>query len=287
MFASSTRLSSSVIQILPRKRLSRALGRLAVLDPPRPLMSGAIGLFCRVYGIDMSEVETPVGGFSSFDAFFTRPLKPGARPINKDCNTIVSPSDGTIQGVGYLRQESTLTVKGSTYRIEALLGDENQARKFENGAYVLIYLSPRNYHRVHAPIDGPVESLRYIGGTLFPVNEIGLRHVPGLFARNERLAIYQQSPRFGNVATVMVGALGVGRITVSFDSSIVTNQSCAPGVRYYEKNTITLERGAELGIFHLGSTVLLPLHSSLTTTLLKRVGDLVRVGEVVARTDDA
>lgn len=287
MFASSTRLSASVIRILPRKRLSRALGRLAVLDAPRPLMSGAIGLFCRVYGIDMSEVETPVDGFSSFDAFFTRPLKPGARPIDRDTNTIVSPSDGTVQGVGYLRPESTLTVKGSTYRIEELLGDGDQARKFDNGAYVLIYLSPRNYHRVHAPVDGPVESLRYIGGTLFPVNEIGLRHVPGLFARNERLAIYQKSPRFGNVATVMVGALGVGRITVSFDSSVVTNQSSVPGVRNYDKNSTILERGAEVGIFHLGSTVLLLLQSSLTTTLLKRVGDLVRVGEAIARTDDA
>jgi phosphatidylserine decarboxylase len=287
MFASSTRFSSSVIGILPRKRLSRALGRLAVLNPPRPLIRGAIDLFCRIYEIDMSEAETPVEGFSSFDAFFTRPLKPGARPINRDINTIVSPSDGTVQGVGYLTPESTLTVKGSTYRVEALLGDADQARKFENGAYVLIYLSPRNYHRVHAPVDGPVESLRYIGGTLFPVNEIGLRHVSGLFARNERLVIYQQSPRFGNVTTVMVGALGVGRITVSFDSSVVTNQSNVPGVRCYDKNTIKLERGAELGVFHLGSTVLLLLQSSLTTTLLKRVGDLVRVGEVVARTDDA
>jgi phosphatidylserine decarboxylase len=235
----------------------------------------------------MSEVEMPVDGFSSFDAFFTRQLKQGARPIDRDTHTIVSPSDGTVQGVGYLKPGATLTVKGSTYRVEALLGDENQARKFENGSYVLIYLSPRNYHRVHAPVDGPVVSLRYIGGTLFPVNEIGLRHISGLFARNERLAIYQRSPRFGTVATVMVGALGVGRITVSFDSSVVTNQNGVPGVRSYDKNATNLERGDELGVFHLGSTVLLLLQSSLTTTLLKRVGDLVRVGEVVARMEDA
>jgi phosphatidylserine decarboxylase len=287
MFVSPTRLSSSVIRVLPRKRMSRALGSLAMIDPPRPLIRGAIKLFCNAYGVDLSEVETPVNGYSSFDAFFTRRLKPDARPINRDANAIVSPADGMVQATGHITQGSTLTVKGTTYELPELLGDWAQARKYESGAYVVIYLSPRDYHRVHAPVDGRVDSLRYLGGTLFPVNEIGLRYISGLFARNERVTIYQLSPRFGEVATIMVGALGVGRISVTFDSSVVTNKQCTPGVRFYHQQAINIERGAELGAFHLGSTVVLLLPSILPITLLKRVGEFVRVGEAIARTGDA
>jgi len=151
----------------------------------------------------------------------------------------------------------------------------------------VIYLSPRDYHRVHAPVTGPVESLRYISGTLFPVNELGIRYVPGLFARNERVAMYQRAPRFDDVATIMVGALGVGSISVSFDASVTTNRSCQPGIRLYNQDAVQMARGAELGAFHIGSTVILLVNSKLPISLPKRVGETVRVGEPIARISDA
>jgi phosphatidylserine decarboxylase len=235
MSVSTSRLSSSVIRVLPRKKLSHALGRLAAIDAPQPALRRAIELFCSAYKVDLYEAEVPADGFSTFDDFFTRRLKAGARPINNHADAIVSPADGTVQALGRINPGVTLLVKGATYSLEELLGDGDQANKFENGTYIIIYLSPGDYHRVHAPIDGRVESLRHIGGTLLPVNDLGLRYFPGLFARNERLAIYQQSPRLGQVATMMVGAFGVGRMSVSFDPEVKTNQRCTPGVRLYHQ----------------------------------------------------
>jgi phosphatidylserine decarboxylase len=287
MFVSPMRLSSSVIRFLPRKRMSRALGSLAVLDSPQPLIRRAIERFCAFYRVNTEEFETPPSGFSSFNAFFTRQLKPGARPISEEANAIVSPADGTVQASGYLAPGSRLIIKGTPYTLESLLDDEKQAVRFESGAFVVIYLSPRDYHRVHAPVAGTVESLRYIGGTLFPVNEIGTRYVSDLFARNERVAIYQRDPHWGDVATVMVGALGVGSISVSFDASVVTNGKCSPGVRFYDQDSVQLTRGAELGTFHIGSTVILLINGKLPIKLPKRVGDTVRVGEPIARISDA
>ena len=287
MFVCPSRLTASTIRVLPRKRLSRALGKVAQVQPSRLVMRSAIELFRSAYHVDLSETEVPEDGFTSFDAFFTRRLKPGARPVDIDPNAIVSPADGRVQDLGFLEPGATLRVKGSTYRLDELLGDPSRARLFEAGAFVVIYLSPRDYHRVHAPVDGRIESLRYIGGTLFPVNELGLRHIEGLFSRNERIVFYQQSPRHGRVATVMVGALGVGRISVSFDSSVVTNNGRAPGIRLYDQQMIHLVRGNELGIFHLGSTVILLLQSGCASTLVKRSGEAVRVGEAMARTSNA
>jgi phosphatidylserine decarboxylase len=167
--------------------------------------------------------------------------------------------------------------------VAELLGDPGAGVEFEGGSFVVVYLAPRDYHRVHAPVDGAVTALRHVPGTLFPVNAFGVAHVPNLLARNERVVVHQRSAVHGRVTTVMVGAVGVGRISVSFDDSVITNDGRQPGLRVYGDAPPQLERGAELGVFHLGSTVVLFTTPDQPLELLTGFGRRVRMGEAIAR----
>ena len=173
------------------------------------------------------------------------------------------------------------------------LGDEQATAEYEGGLFAIVYLSPRDYHRVHAPVTGPVTAVRHVPGTLYPVNSIGLSHVPNLFARNERVVVHQRSERHGRVASVMVGAIGVGRISLAFDESVLTNDDRESGLRVYGKRAPLLSRGDELGTFHLGSTVIVliapdqaaqPGYTPPTSSrLCVERGATVRMGEPLAR----
>ena len=252
-------VAATSLRVLPRKQLSRMLGRLARVAAPVPVMHTAMRAYCRAYDVDLSECEVPVGGFASFDAFFTRRLRSGARALDPDPLTVLSPSDGRVEDLGVVEPGATIRVKGRPYDVGELVGDPSAGPEFEGGRFAVIYLSPRDYHRVHAPVTGPVTAVRYVPGTLFPVNALGVRYVPKLLARNERVAIHQRSAEHGRVVTVMVGAVGVGRIGLSFDDTVITNDGRAPGLRVYSDHPPQLERGDELGVFHLGSTVVLLL----------------------------
>jgi len=242
-----------------------------------------MALYRRAYDVDMGDYVVPPGGYPSFDAFFTRELKPGTRPLDPDERSVLSPADGRIEDFGVIDGDARLLVKGTQYEVGELLGDPHAAAEFENGRFAIVYLSPRDYHRVHAPVSGPVTMVRHVPGTLYPVNAIGLRHIPMLFARNERVVVMQRSERFGRVATIMVGAIGVGRISMSFDDSIITNDGSGAGLRVYGDDPPHLERGEELGIFHLGSTVILMLPPGADARLLGDGGHRVRMGEALAR----
>lgn len=283
MFANSSRVAASSVRILPRKRISRAIGRMARLQAPRQVVRTAIEVFSRSFGVDLSEVEVPRQGFGSFDEFFTRHLKPGSRPIDPDDEAVVSPADGLVREAGRLQQGAYFRIKGRPYGAAELLGDRKVARGFEGGLFTVIYLRPADYHRVHAPVSGKVEALRHVNGTLFPVNNIGLNHIRDLFVRNERVVFHQQSEHYGLVATVMIGAMAVGRISVSFDEEVLTNDGRVSGPRIYAGSEPFLERGAELGVFHLGSTVMVFLPNDKRFNLVKQAGERVRVGEAIAR----
>lgn len=257
------------------------MGQLARLRPPAGVLDSAMRLYCRAYDVDLSEAEIPVRGFRSFDEFFTRKLKAGCRPIASDMHAIVSPADGRIEDLGTIARDATCVVKGTTYRVAELIGDEREAARFEGGQYGIVYLSPRDYHRVHAPVAGRVSMARHVPGTLFPVNAIGLRHVHKLFARNERIVIAQESERYGRVVTVMVGAIGVGHISVSFDASLATNVDTEAGTRVYGDAAPTVGRGEELGIFHLGSTAILFVEANRKLAWTKSAGDRVVMGEAL------
>jgi phosphatidylserine decarboxylase len=272
------------LRALPRKRLSWLLGRLARVQGPDVALRAAIRVYCRAYAVDLADYELPPAGFTSFDEFFTRTLRPGARPIDRDPNAVVSPADGRVEAAGPIEPGASFQIKGRRYEIAELLDDRIAgATEFDGGWYALIYLAPGDYHRVHAPVTGAVRALRHVPGTLFPVNAIGLNHVPQLFARNERVVVHQRSERFGHLATVMVGAIGVGRISMSFDDSVITNDGRASGLRVYGERGPVLKRGEELGTFHMGSTVVLLMPPSARLVMRVAAGERVRMGAAIAQ----
>jgi len=196
---------------------------------------------------------------------------------------MVCPADGRVEDLGPIDSGATFRVKGRLYDVAELIGDEDRARDYDGGTFVIVYLAPPDYHRVHCAVGGPVRSVRHVTGTLYPVNAIGTEHIPRLFARNERVVVYQESEAHGPVATLLVGAIGVGRIGLSFDD-LLTNSGVDGGVRQFEDGSgPTLDRGDELGMFHLGSTVIVLAPPSHPIEPLKRPGDRTRVGEALAR----
>ncbi len=256
------------------------MGRLADLTGPNALVQSAIRSFVRVYDVDLDEAIVPADGFRTFDAFFTRALKPGAREVDQRPDVVVSPADGRIEDLGPIEARSRFTVKGYEYEVGELLGAEQEAELFRGGTFFIVYLSPRDYHRVHAPVDGRVARARHVAGTLYPVNSIGLQYVPKLFARNERVVTIQSS-RFGPVATIMVGAIGVGRISMSYDARITTNCRTVAGTLNYHDRGPALPRGGELGRFHLGSTAIVLLGPERPFRFEVAPGAHVRVGQAI------
>jgi phosphatidylserine decarboxylase len=279
----ATRVAAETLRLLPRKQISRGIGRLAARPTSPALVRQAIDLYVRAYGVDLAEAEIPADGFRSFDEFFTRALHEGARPVEGGPETLVSPADGRVEDLGPIERGARIRVKGSDYSVGELLGDERDGDRFEGGRFAIVYLSPRDYHRVHAPVAGRVTVVRHVGGTLLPVNPFGVRNFPQLFARNERVAIFQDGETHGEVATVMVGAIGVGRISVSFDSTIMTNVGRGPTTqRYARREGPTLDRGDELGMFHLGSTAIVFTGPDHPVSLVVSAGDTVRMGRALA-----
>jgi phosphatidylserine decarboxylase len=276
----ASRVAAEVLRVLPRKHISHMMGRLADLQGPSPLVQQSIRAFVRAYAVDMSEAIIPADGFASFDAFFTRELKANARVADPRADVIVSPADGRVEDFGAIAMDARFRVKGFDYTVGELLGSEQDAERFRGGAFFIVYLSPRDYHRVHAPVDGQVCRARHVDGTLYPVNSLGLKYVKKLFARNERVVTIQAS-RFGEVATVMVGAIGVGRITMSYDPRFVTNQGHVSAPVDYADAGPALKRGGELGRFHLGSTAIVLLGPAHDYRFMVEAGKHVRLGEAL------
>jgi phosphatidylserine decarboxylase len=261
--------------------LSRVAGVLADLRLPRVVLAPAIRAYSRVFGVDIDEAALPPEAYATFDAFFTRRLREGARAIASGPGVVASPSDSRLSAIGAIPGDGLLEpVKGSRYSIEALLGSAEDAEPFREGVHATLYLSPAMYHRVHSPLDGRVRAWRYVPGRLFPVNAAGVRSVPGLFARNERVAVFLDTEDHGPAAVVLVGAANVGRMSLAF-ADLVTN-SGRPGGRATPASPVALRRGDELGAFHLGSTVVLLL-ADRALVPEAAVGSLVRVGQALWR----
>jgi phosphatidylserine decarboxylase len=226
------------------------MGRLADAQLPPAVADTVVGLYVRAYKVDLGESEPPpAGSFPSFDAFFTRPLREGARPLCPDPDAIVSPADGRLEDAGPVHAGGKLTIKGRAYAVADLVGDGAEVARYEGGQFAIVYLSPRDYHRVHAPIAGDVTLVRSLPGDYFPVNSIGERHVDSLFSTNRRVAIAIDTPAHGRVTVVMVGAMIVGRITVS-----AIDARDVPLGEHVIAPALPVARGDEIGRFHLGST---------------------------------
>lgn len=242
--------------LIPQHGLSRAAGWLASTDNTL-LKNTFIKWFVKRYNVDMSLAaeENPLA-YSCFNDFFTRALKPGARPIDSATDAIVCPADGAISQLGKIIDGRIFQAKGQDYTtLELLGGDESLAAEFTDGTFATVYLSPRDYHRVHMPYGGKLRAMVSIPGELFSVNTVTAENVPRLFARNERaVAIFDTD--IGPMAVVLVGAMIVAGIETVWDGQIAPFASRDIATSLYPYQNITLNKGDEMGRFKLGSTAI-------------------------------
>jgi len=267
------------LRAVSRPRLSRFVSGLADRRLPGPLLRLLIRAYVRAYEVDLSEAAEPLAAYTSFNAFFTRRLRVGARLVDGDPCVLVSPCDSRVNSIGPVPEDGRLEqIKGHTYALKALLGGP-EAAEFQDGAQATLYLSPSMYHRVHAPVSGRIRCWRYLPGRLFPVNALAVRLVEELFVVNERIAVVMDTDAFGPVAVVMVGATNVGRMTLSFDS-LATN-SGLPATAVRPAVPIPIERAQELGAFNLGSTVVLLIGKAAGLRTKAAAGEAVKMGQAL------
>ena len=268
--------------LLPKLALTRLAGRFAS-SQSGGLTTAVIRWFVRRYNVNMAEAAEPdVAAYATFNDFFTRPLKPGARPL--DAADWVCPVDGAISQLGPISGDQVFQAKGHGYSTTALVGgDAALASQFQDGQFATIYLSPRDYHRIHMPCAGSLTRMVYVPGELFSVNPATARGVPGLFARNERVVCVFDTA-FGPMVLVLVGATIVGSMATVWHGMV--NPPRLPDVRTwtYEDDRISLGQGAEMGRFMLGSTVVMlwPQSADLRFQPDWSATRAVRMGETMA-----
>ena len=243
---------------MPKHAISRLVGKLAAAQAG-PLTTGLIKVFINAYGINMSEAkQSSANDYKSFNEFFTRPLKDGMRPIDQTEQSFVHPVDGTVSQLGDIVDDNLFQAKGHDFSLVTLLGGSEQtAQPFQGGKFATVYLAPKDYHRIHMPLAGTLTDMIYVPGDLFSVNPLTAENVPNLFARNERVvAIFDTE--IGPMAMVLVGATIVASIETVW-AGTVTPPTGKKVFRWeYETkgpNAVHLEKGAELGRFKLGSTI--------------------------------
>ncbi len=245
----------SALKRFPKEFTSRLMGRLADKKLPRIILVPWISAHCMLFGANMSESKKDVYGFQTFNEFFTRELAPGLRKIDVSKNSVISPVDGRIMEFGTIEKNAILQAKGKTYTLESFLEDRECAEKFINGSYITIYLAPKNYHRIHSPVSGKIAGYAYIPGRLFCVNKRSSEIVETLFSKNERLITYMQYEK-GMLAVVKIGACIVGKIRATYEKAAF-DTTCNMKLKKTYSKKIPVKKGAEIGRFEIGSTVVL------------------------------
>jgi phosphatidylserine decarboxylase len=242
--------------LLPKQHLTTLAGRIASAQGSAMTLP-LIRWFVRTYGVDMSEAENPdIASYSSFNDFFTRPLKAGARPLA--AADFVCPVDGAISQFGAIDDEHMLQAKDHRFTTTALVGgDTALAARFRDGSFANLYLSPRDYHRLHMPCDGKLTRMIYMPGALFSVNPTTARGVSNLFARNERVVCVFESPEYGPFVMVLVGATIVGSMTTVWHGVVNAKRTGKISEWTYTDQDIVLKKGEEMGRFLLGSTIVM------------------------------
>jgi phosphatidylserine decarboxylase len=272
-------------RILPKGALSGAIGWGASRHLPVRLRTGLLARFARTYGIDVGEAEKPLSEYRGFDDFFTRRLRPGARPIDAGHDSVISPADGTVVDCGTVTAGQLIQAKGVFFELSELLADDVAAARLEGGPYLITYLSPRDYHRVHSPVDGRVIGWNHVPGSLFSVNGKSVLREPGLFTRNERFITLIEG-KAGLAAVVMVAAVGVGHVTATYDDDVATHAArfLRASVRRRTYDTPRpIARGGELGVFHLGSTTIAVFEPGKVALSAMPAGSSTRMGASVGR----
>ncbi len=271
-----------IFRVIPTCLLSRITGYIARLNLPSFLLKSIINWYCKNYKVNRDEYIIPETGFTNFDMFFTRRLKEGVHKIDRGEKTVISPVDGKIQELGEIKENSILQAKNIDYSLEELIPSP-MAHRFTNGSFMTLYLSPSDYHRIHSPVNGTVKGYFHIPGKLYTVQDYMVKGYKGLYSINERLISYIQTEN-GLVAVCKIGAMDVGRITLSY-SDAVTNRSLRNREeKHFQGNHLSeLKKGDELGIFHIGSTIILLFQEKKIEFNSFNTGDSLRMGEVIGK----
>lgn len=276
-------LKLALHQWLPAKALSRLMYALSH-SKITWLKDLFIGTILRHFDVNMNEAAEPnPKNYASFNAFFTRPLKPGARPLDPDSLALLSPADGVISQCGPIVGDTVFQAKGREYSLRALLGGDAQlAQQFANGWFATIYLSPRDYHRVHMAAAGKLASTTLIPGRLFSVQPFTVERIDALFARNERVSAVFQHPSGYGFAQVLVAAVNVSGIETVWAGEMTPPYAKRVDYRDYSAQPIALERGAEMGRFNFGSTVIVVMPPGIVTSSELAPGMRVQMGQRLA-----
>ena len=273
---------TALTYVLPHRLLSSLARTLAYSTNPS-IKQWLIDTVTRKFGVDLSEAAEPdPRAYPSFNAFFTRALKPGARIADPDPSALLMPADGHISQCGDIVDGRIFQAKGQSYTAAELLGDAEAARPFADGLFATVYLSPRDYHRVHMPWTGTLRETVHVPGRLFSVGTAAVADVPRLFARNERLVCHFDT-EFGPMASVMVGALLVSGVETVWSGVEIPAYADRISRKDYRGKGIVLERFAEMARFNYGSTVivLLPKGAAMLDPSLKAEMP-VRLGQRLA-----
>lgn len=269
--------------LVPHHGLSRLIGGLATSEL-EPLKNFLIKNFIKIYNVNMDEALYPdPTSYRNFNEFFTRPLRANARPIDSDENTLVCPADGAVSQYGKIKSGRIFQAKGHSYSARELLGgDAKRAEPFLDGEFITVYLSPKDYHRVHMPLRGRLKEMIFVPGDLFSVNNRTAEQVDNLFARNERVVAMFETD-LGPMALVLVGAMIVASIETKWHGTVAPSTQKRTVVTSYDENSFTLNRGEEMGRFKLGSTAIVLLPKDSITWENKVQACLgVRMGEKLA-----
>jgi phosphatidylserine decarboxylase len=267
----------SMLSAVPRSRMSRIMGAGARLYRPQWLQRVVMRWYVGRYGVNLDECVGGLEDYPTLAELFIRRLRPGVRPVAEEADAVVSPADGVIYAAGRVKGGRLPQAPELDYAVRTLLDGDD---RYEGGDFAVIYLSPKDYHRVHSPREGRVLGHRYLPGRLWPVFPAATRRIRDLFARNERLVIRLDTDTAGEIAVVMVGAFGVGRMAVEF-ADLVTNTG-APGADVQLPEPHLVGRGGELGRFELGSTVVLLTQPGKVEFEVSR-GQQVRMGARIGR----
>jgi phosphatidylserine decarboxylase len=269
-------------KILPQHRLSRWVGKLAAAKTPW-LKNLLIQQFIKAYNVNMEEaLHSDPTYYPCFNDFFTRALKPGARPLSANELAVLSPADGVISAIGNIKQDTLIQAKGKTYTVTALLGgDAQRAAPFQNGTFTTVYLSPKDYHRVHSPLTGTLREMIYVPGKLYSVNQTTADNIDNLFAVNER-AVCLFDTEQGPMAVVLVGAMIVAAIETVWAGRVAPANTGISVHDYRKQAPITIKKGAELGRFLLGSTAIILFGPGMVEWQLDlRNGPAVQMGQQI------
>lgn len=273
MSRATSQLWIDAISRYPLKTYSRMVGALATIPVPRNFREALWRPLAANFGMDLSEAEFAPSEYETFGDLFVRRLKPGQRPIDSGKASVVSPVDARVSAAGRATGRSLIQAKGVDYSLAELLGDAELAEALDGGEYLTLYLQPKDYHRIHCPLDAEIVAARRISGTLYPVQPWAVKYLRGLFVRNQRLVVEMKSS-LGRFAVVCVSASGVGSIDSAFGE--VDGE-----VRY--QTPVGIGKGDELAAFNLGSTVIVVFEADSVALGAVNLHDDVKVGQVLGR----